>query len=280
MLFRDKVALNVPSLLLRVMLAVTFLYAGAGKLQKVDFTGEQAQRLHALGMTGQAASTIQNETQPQTPPEETPTEGEEETQPATTPPAETPAPTPTQEQAPAQSGEATDTESVEDAPATTAPETVRKQALYGIALMVDSAANPSEGQAQLLPAWMGAGKRAAAFAWLATVAELAGGALLLLGLFTRLWALAVAGVMGMALWLTQIGPVVLGGAAGFYGVLPAHNNFAPGAWDTWLWQFSLLTAALAVFFLGAGALSLDRMLFPKPHAAGARPAPPPPAKES
>ena len=103
--------------------------------------------------------------------------------------------------------------------------------------------------------------------------ELGAGRLVLFGCCTRLAALSLTGTIAGAMWLTQIGPVIQDGTA-MYGFLPPHKPwYDPGLWAPPLWQLALLGTGLALFFTGAGAVSVDRLLF-KPKPAGA------PAKKS
>lgn len=97
-------------------------------------------------------------------------------------------------------------------------------------------------------------------AWAATITEIVAGVFLLIGFITRFSALGVGGVMLGAIWMTELGPAIQAGAT-MLGFLPAYEVFSPDAWKTLLWQFALMTMALGVVFSGAGALSLDRVLF-------------------
>jgi putative oxidoreductase len=74
------------------------------------------------------------------------------------------------------------------------------------------------------------------------VGEVLAPILLIVGFQTRLSALAVAGTMGMAIFLAHMNDL---------GSLTAH-----GGWAVEL-PMLFLTGALAVFFLGAGRFSVD-----------------------
>lgn len=78
-----------------------------------------------------------------------------------------------------------------------------------------------------------------AAAWATGIAELVGGALVFIGLLTRVaavpLAVIVAGAIPMAKW-----------KAGFV--------------DGWDWPFSVLGACVAILLLGPGAISLDRLI--------------------
>jgi putative oxidoreductase len=82
-----------------------------------------------------------------------------------------------------------------------------------------------------------------ALAWAAIGAELVGGILLALGFLTRISALMILGVMGVAIWKIH---------------LPSHQGFAG-------MELPVLYGSIAVAFLlgGAGRISLDGMLFGK-----------------
>ena len=83
------------------------------------------------------------------------------------------------------------------------------------------------------PAWM---------AYVGGVVELFGGALLILGLFTRIAGLLLAGQMVIAIWKVHLGK----------GLLAVNEYQFPMA---------LAAAAFALAALGAGAISLDRAIF-------------------
>ncbi len=101
---------------------------------------------------------------------------------------------------------------------------------------------------------------------LLAITEFFGGILLAIGLLTRPAAFALAYTMGVAMWLTVIGPAVQSGntVAGF---LPAYDAFDVNAWRTPLWQFALLGASLALLFAGSGTLAFDRAIFGRPLPA-------------
>lgn len=83
------------------------------------------------------------------------------------------------------------------------------------------------------------------FAWLVTVAELVGGALLLLGLLTRLATIPLI--------LTMIGSIVLVKVDA--GIIAAMGAGAGAELD-----IALLVGLLALLVLGPGSLSADRAL--------------------
>ncbi len=153
------------------------------------------------------------------------------------------------------------------------PAPVDVKRVMSLALMLDHAANPGvdeTGQAlsPLWPAALAKGTLPVVIAWVAGILELVCGAAMLIGFFTRLAALPLAGTMLTAMWLTQIGPAIQHGTA-VYGFLPA-GMFEMGAngyvYTEILWQFALLMAALAMFLIGPGALSVDRLIFGGPSS--------------
>lgn len=150
-------------------------------------------------------------------------------------------------------------------------ESVEVKRVMGLALMIHHAANPGvddEGKA-LQPLWPSAlanGTMPVVFAWVAAILELVCGAAMLIGFFTRLAALPLAGTMLTAMWLTQIGPAIQSGDA-IFGFLPTGMfEMGPGGYvyTVILWQFALLMSALAMFLIGPGALSIDRLIFGGP----------------
>ncbi len=98
-------------------------------------------------------------------------------------------------------------------------------------------------------------------AWLATLTELIGGALLLLGLFSRVWGLGLAVAMGVAFYLTSL-PALLD--MGLFAIA-ADMTGGYAAYNRMFVQLALGTLALGVFLTGPGPLSLDRLLFRPNH---------------
>jgi len=151
------------------------------------------------------------------------------------------------------------------------PDEIRVSRVYKIALLVEEAANPgvSIDGALKMPIWPDQLAQARApvyFAWAATVTELVAGLFILVGLLTRFSAISLAFTMLVAIWLTEIGPAIQAGDA-FLGFLPSHAAYAADAagkplYATLLWQVSLLCSAIALALTGPGSLSFDRALFP------------------
>lgn len=131
--------------------------------------------------------------------------------------------------------------------------------LYQIALMLKARSQPPPDKpsiAPLVPPALGRGSTPLYLAWAVAITEFLAGAMLLVGLFARLAALALACVMLVAAWLTQIGPAVAGGTA-MLGFLPDHPWHNVGGYATLWLQLSLFMMAMAVVFIGPGGLSLD-----------------------
>lgn len=256
-------AQSVAPLFLRFALAVTFLWAGFGKvLPTMAVRGDRADTLAAMQVIDPPTPT----TLPQS---TSPLAG-----PTSSPPSDIAPPAP--------------------------PAEVRVRRLYGLALLLHSAAfpppvtlpasatgsssvspnpdnllagQPADASAPtvttpmpLWPAALASGRLPVYFAWAAALTEIIAGLFLLVGLLTRVSALSLAGTMLAAIWLTEIGPAIQSGNT-VLSFIPAYGPFAFDAANKFmfaslLWQTSLLCSALALTFTGPGALSFDRALFP------------------
>lgn len=286
---REHIALTLPSFLLRLVLAITFLWAGTGKIiGTTTVQGDNAARLANLGVTFLADP----------PPE----------QPETQTPSEPQSPLPDTEVTPpdksAPSAEdlldqaedlLTDPDSETDSDSSTSPvvdvntqipytlhtvvqsatpavgsdypDPVRIKRVHGLALRIDLSTNPgltedSQPVTPLLPQWMGKGKMPVISAWATAITELAAGVFLLIGFLTRLSAFSLMTVMLVALWSTNIGPAMLHDSNAILGFIPnAADVWNPDSYSKLLWQFALVIMTLSVALLGAGPLSIDRLLF-------------------
>lgn len=273
----DPMAVTVTPIFLRLALAVTFLWAGSTKIfWTMPLQGEPVAVLAQMGVPltpARAAPAAAPVPAPSTPapsvplppPDAKPTKapaGKGAAAPTTQPGAARPVASATVATLPvlaqmSPNGAAGATFSAEQF---SSPVEVRR--LYGLALLVRGAANPParEGGGAAMPLWpprLATGSWPVVFAWGAAITELVGGALVLVGLFTRFWAFLLAGTMAAAMWLTEIGPAVQAGKA-VLGFLPPYAATDVDRWSSPLWQFSLLMIGLAVVFSGAGALSVDR----------------------
>ncbi len=284
MRLRDQVALTLPSFFLRLILGITFLWAGTGKLVGTSsVVGDDAARLANIGIMPAA--------------------------PAPTPdPAELQTPESTQQPAPAESAtpaveldeqaneiiemiedqlESTDkplpnpeTDDQTDAvrfqsvqytgtvySASDFPEPMQVKQLYSIALMLSKAADPgltadSNPIDPIMPAMLASKPWPRVLAWILAITEIVVGAFLLLGFLTRISALGTLSIMIVALWMTQFGPAAIQSNNAFFGFIPfADNPWSPGAYTHLLWQLALAAMSGAVFFLGSGAIGVDRLIF-------------------
>lgn len=78
--------------------------------------------------------------------------------------------------------------------------------------------------------------------YVAGVVEFFGGWLLVAGLFTRIAGILLAGEMAMAIWKVHLSEGVL-------------------AWDEYQFPLALAVAAFALATCGAGAISVDKLIF-------------------
>lgn len=266
MRFREKLALVVPPVLIRVVLGVTFLWAGLGKFSDMAVQGESAAILANMGV----GVLVKAADQPPPIPEfDMPIE-----------PLPEPESIPETPERPIEGGGQSSLGQgaivlVQDEKrvygADDFPNPVMVKRLYGLALMIDKAADPplteaSEPQMALWPSGIGHGRWPLLAAWSATLTEVSAGLFLLFGFLTRISSLAIGVVMGVAIWLTTIGPAIQAGGARF-GFLPAFDAFDIDAWTTPMWQFALFFCAIALLLLGPGPVSVDRALFRPARAA-------------
>lgn len=244
MIVRSAGSLIAP-VFLRLALGVMFVWAGLAKvMESRDYTGEEAALLVKWGVAPEAAIAAPSEAKPKG------------------------ADAPLDPKADPKAEPGKDASKPDSAVQVTTPAAVvHEKNLYSIATMLYQLATPapradgSQGMA-LVPAKAAEGKMPVILAWAATITEICGGVCCLIGFFTRVAALGIASVMGVAMWLTQIGPAVLSSNARF-GFLPSYAPFAR-EWQDLFLQFTLACVALALVFAGAGFLSLDRLLFHRP----------------
>lgn len=282
---RHSSAVLIAPLFLRLALAVTFLWAGFGKLLgPFEVSAPDAAILANLGVLTPPSA-------PTPPPTPTPPPSAlaapsaailptsyRPTQDTTPPP--TPAPT---TPAPSTPAATTPTPDTTPSPATAAttprlytaadfPEKTSTSRVHSITLRVYKAAFPPANAEGLTPKpiWpnvLATGNRPVVLAWAAAITECLAGILILVGLMTRLAAFSVLGVMLTAMWLTVLGPAWQSGNA-VLGVLPNQNPWDVNAWSVPLWQFALFCTSTALVFAGAGAFSFDSLLSrPKPTPA-------------
>lgn len=222
---RQSVALNVSPVLIRVLVGLTFLWAGLGKVvETTEPKPGQVADFVAMGVLE-----------------------------------------------PVGEGDGTLAESGADLEMAAGELSVRR--VHTISWMVYSNAQPrvdeqtGEERAGLLPSFLGQGIWPRFMGWLAAVTEILAALAVLMGLLTRFFSFTLAGVIGMAMWLTQVGPAILSGNANL-GILPPGAFFDPQVMSGFFWQFALLVACGSLMLTGPGSLSLDQRVFgsPKPVA--------------
>lgn len=303
MRFRDHIALTLPSFLLRLVLAITFLWAGTSKIIGTTTTqGDNAARLANMGVTFLAPQ-IEQAVEPEAPINPLPESSE-------TPLELVPAhPTYQSDTLPDPESQ-TETEDqsaqaivppviIQPVVQTTAPavgsdypDPVYIKRVHKIALLIDHSVSPgltpdSQPITPILPSWMGSGKMPIISAWATAITELAAGVFLLIGFLTRFSAFSLSIVMLVAIWTTNLGPAVLQSNDAILGFIPNKPDlWDPSAYSVLLWQVSVLVMCISVCLLGAGPLSIDRLLFRPgrrdPYVSGesARPQPAPKQKET
>lgn len=286
---RDKLGLALPPVLLRLLLAGTFIWAGLGKIRSEDtVSAEQAAILANMGVIKppeaaaapdpatpttplpSADPTIQKD-EKGTPKDKSPGEvGEQspdEAEPHFTLTGYQPVP-PGVTSPPPQADPGTTIPAITPRTIYTAkdfPEKTTVTRVNKLALMMHGGAHPgpradgTPGTA-FWPSSLAGGRIAIILAWCVAITEIGGGAMLLIGLLTRFWAVALAGVMLGAIWLTGIGPAISSGDT-FLGFLPNRPAFAIAEWTPLFWQTALLVCSLALALSGPGLLAADNALF-------------------
>lgn len=274
MTLRESMAVGWAPVFLRLMLGVTFVWAGLAKVVgEAEFTGEGAATLANYGViSGPSVATmdpvvflpadLQDE--------------QDERRPDNREPDGSPPPA------------LDDDDLQDDAPvapplAPSGPDrvytaadfgdsVVKTRGLHNITVLLHNAMKPgvnSDTAESTMPLWFDVDATRdydpwpVYFAWAVAGTELIGGGFLLLGLLTRLSALGIAGTMVGAIWLTTIGPAIQTGQTQL-GFLPDHAGFDIKAWQGPMWQFSLLMSSLALFCTGSGGAAIDRLLFGNP----------------
>jgi uncharacterized membrane protein YphA (DoxX/SURF4 family) len=153
------------------------------------------------------------------------------------------------------------------------PDPIDTLRVNGLVLLMHKAADGDRFTADrdpigpIWPGWAGDAPWVKVLAWLAAITEVLFGFLLLIGLFTRLGALNMCGIMLVAIWLTQIGPAIQTGQT-MLGFLPNHDVFDTSAWQPLLFQVSVLAGSGSLLLLGPGSISVDAMAFAKKDIPG------------
>ena len=94
-------------------------------------------------------------------------------------------------------------------------------------------------------------------AWATAVFQLVGGALLVLGLLTRFWALCALAMLGVAFWL---GPVE---TAGMFDQNPLSWFADPASFQEMYMLAAGCVLAFGLMWTGSGSLAIDRVLKPR-----------------
>ncbi len=241
-------SLGLAPLILRLVLGGTILWSGLGKWYSVmNVQGDDAALLANLGILERPSTSVPAPSA--APAKPLPTPGSLLILAQVAPPAK---PVPVTAGPPILTG-------------AEYPDPVPCRAIWRVAAAVHRAAHPipdpfaKSPTTSYWPAFIGDGLWPKWIALAVLVAEVGGGTMLLLGLFTRLAALAAAGIMLGSLWINQIGPAISSGKT-LIGFLPARDPWDPSLWMPIGWQLSLLACALALVCLGCGALSFDRAI--------------------
>ncbi|MDZ4830521.1 MAG: DoxX family protein [Phycisphaerae bacterium] len=235
MSFSQSAASNIVPLLARLVLAAVFIPAGYHKvMDDADFSGGEAKRLRELNVVASAAEPpIQFASLVQNVPTAVPTAAPP-TAPAAAPTSTPSKPTTDESPTPAASG----------TPVAPGGEPLKARQLHRVTLMVDK-------MGWQYPVVLG---------WVAALTELVGGVLILVGLFSRIWALGLAITMAIAFQLTSIASYT--STSGYFHEMPIsdYTRFAA--------QAALFALAFGVVLTGAGGFSLDRVMFRggSPHA--------------
>ncbi len=270
---RQRLALAVPPMFLRIILALTFLWAGLGKfLADMPINEQQAHALTEMGLMGDAQTDEADAPEPAPAPTPEPrvVEPDAPTEPTPTQ-SETPeggfdaieAPGSTPETASGTSASVVHTDRgtrlVAFQPGDPAEDELRRSRLSAILLKIHAAANPPEDRPTLYPPGLATGRLATIQAYSVAIIEIIAGVMLLMGMLTRVWAAALFMIMLGVIWLDSLAPNILSGQV-VLGFLPDRALFDMG-WVPLLWQFALLAMCGALVFSGPGAISVDNGLF-------------------
>lgn len=251
----------IVPLLARIVLFVAFFFIGANKLfQQMEFDANQAERLRELGATvvpiehdnsaaawpglpgrhGVAtpvALVVSDDAEPEHANDEADEVGDEEND----EPTEDVAP----ELDPAEEVDP-DPEQVDDVDEVEEPVDQRRYMAavrHSVTLRVDEAGWP-------FPIWQ---------ARLVASVEMVGGALLLIGLFSRLWGLLLAGTMIGAFYLVSMGDV------GVHQANPFNTFMDTGVFNMVAAQLALFVLAFSILLTGPGPISVDQIIFRSRH---------------
>ena len=251
MTFSHYAGVAIVPTLARLVLAAAFISTGWNKVfRQAEYTAEEATRLKQLGVTAEPVQPIVRlfEGHPRVSAgagvrlalfHQTQDSG------SATPPIPT---EPDPDEMPPVAPDATPPDIAAQTPPTTTtqplpPGKYRAAGMHHVTLMLERNNFPQ-------PLWM---------ARLAAFTELLGGAMLLIGLFSRLWGLGLAIAMGTAFYLVSMK------TNGIFRMDPREFALNIEHFNTAYCQAGLFVLAFGVFLTGAGPLSIDRILFGGPR---------------
>ena len=255
----------VAPIFIRLALGATLLWSGIGLVSaKMGVDGERAAALANMGVVpvagaASAPAAPKNEVKP-APPAEKPVEKTPEK------PKDT-----GHEQPPLMQTAGQDATPAKVYGAADFPEPVDVARMHGTTARAYEAAHPqprADGTAPraLWPVALTRDRWPVVVAWTVSLSLLVGGAMVMVGLFTRLAAVMASIALFVTLWLTMIVPAVHAGTAQWGFIPPGSawelNAAGESVHGAFMWLVLQLAAAVSLVFAGAGYLSLDRLLFP------------------
>ncbi len=272
--FRDRMALGLTPLLLRLALAATFVWAGYGDLfRNRKFSPQDAAVLAELGVITPRTGGVVDP------------EGLDESDPAMSEDEDNQVSAwgddfelvlvqddPVEDEIESAADVADEVDEADEPASVVArnfsaadfPNGAEALGKHRIAIRIYNSVFPESGNARL-PASFASGHWPTTLGTTAGVVEFIGGLFLLLGLLTRLSALLLAGTQAAALWMTYIAPNAIGSASdSFMWVLP-HLDYVDsvsrGTWETMMWRFMLLMACFALFVSRPGYGMDSKLIF-------------------
>jgi uncharacterized membrane protein YphA (DoxX/SURF4 family) len=105
----------------------------------------------------------------------------------------------------------------------------------------------------------GVGEYAEPLAWAAAVASLVGGALLFVGLLSRLWAFAMAVMLGASFWFASVV------AAGMFSTDPFMWTSSQQTFHEMFATLAFFVLAVGILMTGPGVLSIDGVIRSRPR---------------
>ena len=105
----------------------------------------------------------------------------------------------------------------------------------------------------------GVGEYAEPLAWAAAVASLVGGALLFVGLLSRLWAFAMAVMLGASFWFASVV------AAGMFSSDPFMWTSSQQTFHEMFATLAFFVLAVGILMTGPGVLSIDGVIRSRPR---------------